>query len=136
MAEAVKKPKPEYRNVNISQILKYRLPLAGRVSILHRMSGALLFILLPFSLYLLENSLTSELSFASLKAFFACPLLKLIVLMLSWAYIFHFCAGLRYLLLDAQYAVTKQGSKKTSIVVVLASSVLMIAVALKLFGVF
>jgi succinate dehydrogenase / fumarate reductase cytochrome b subunit len=136
MAEAVKKPRPEYRNISIGQILTYRLPLAGRVSILHRVSGALLFLLLPFSLYLLEQSLTSELSFASLKAFFSYPLVKLIVLVLSWAYLFHFCAGLRHLLLDTHRAVTKQGGKQTSIVVFVVSSVLTIAVALKLFGVF
>lgn len=136
MAEAVKKPRPEFRNISIGQILTYRLPLAGRVSILHRISGALLFLLLPFSLYLFEQSLTSELSFASLKAFFSYPLVKLIVLVLAWAYLFHFCAGLRHLLLDTHCAVTKQGGRQTSIVVFVVSSVLTIAVALKLFGVF
>ena len=64
MAEAVKKPRPEFRNIGIGQILTaYRLPLAGRVSILHRLSGGLLFVALPFLLYLFDQSLTSELSF-------------------------------------------------------------------------
>lgn len=137
MAEAVKKPRPEYRNISIGKILlAYRLPLAGRVSILHRVSGALLFLLLPFTLYLFEQSLTSELSFAALKAFFSYPLVKVIVLVLSWAYLFHFCAGLRHLLMDTHRAVTKQGGKQTSIVVFVVSSLLTIAVALKLFGAF
>ena len=48
MAEAVKKPRPEYRNIGIAQLATYRLPLAGRVSILHRISGLLLFVALPF----------------------------------------------------------------------------------------
>jgi succinate dehydrogenase / fumarate reductase cytochrome b subunit len=136
MAEAVKKPRPEYRNISIGQILTYRLPLAGQVSILHRVSGILLFLLLPFTLYLFEQSLTSELSFAALKAFFSYPLIKLIVLVLSWAYLFHFCAGLRHLLMDTHRAVSKEGGKQTSLVVLVVSSVLTIAVALKLFGVF
>jgi succinate dehydrogenase / fumarate reductase, cytochrome b subunit len=136
MAEAVKKPRPEYRNISIGQILTYRLPLAGRVSILHRISGLLLFVLLPFTLYLFEQSLTSELSFAGLKQFFSFPLVKLIVLVLSWAYLFHFCAGLRHLLMDTHHGVTKEGGKQTSTVVLVVSSLLTIAVALKLFGVF
>ncbi len=70
MAEAVKKPRPEFRNIGIGQILTaYRLPLAGRVSILHRLSGGLLFVALPFLLYLFDQSLTSELSFEVFKGF-------------------------------------------------------------------
>ncbi|MFM0216979.1 succinate dehydrogenase, cytochrome b556 subunit, partial [Paraburkholderia strydomiana] len=52
MADTLKKPRPEFRNIGIGQILTaYRLPLAGRVSILHRLSGGLLFVFLPFLLY-------------------------------------------------------------------------------------
>ncbi|WP_226810130.1 succinate dehydrogenase, cytochrome b556 subunit [Candidatus Vallotia lariciata] len=136
MAEAVKKLRPEYRNINIRQILMLRLPLAGRVSILHRISGALLFFLLPLVLYLLEQSLNSELNFAFLKACFSYPLVNLVAVVLSWVYLFHFCAGLRHLLLDMHYALTKRGSKQTSILVLVVSSILTIAVAFKLFGAF
>ncbi|MGA7817915.1 succinate dehydrogenase, cytochrome b556 subunit, partial [Caballeronia sp.] len=76
MAEAVKKPRPEYRNIGIAQLASYRLPLAGKVSILHRISGLLLFISLPFLLYLLDQSLTSEISFDTFKGFLANPLIK------------------------------------------------------------
>jgi succinate dehydrogenase / fumarate reductase, cytochrome b subunit len=88
MAEAVKKPKPEFRNIGIGQILTaYRPPLAGRVSILHLVSGGLLFIFLPFLLYLFEQSLTSPLSFAAFKAFLANIIMKLITLVLAWAFL-------------------------------------------------
>jgi succinate dehydrogenase / fumarate reductase cytochrome b subunit len=136
MAEAVKKPKPEFRNIGIGQLLKYRLPLAGRVSILHRASGAILFILLPFSLYLLEQSLTSELSFDTLKGFVSGTIVKIIVLVVAWAFLFHFFAGLRFLLMDTHRAVSKQGGKNTALVVLILSTLLTLAVALKLFGVF
>src|SRR6201995_22417 len=105
MAEAVKKPRPEFRHIGIGQLSKYRLPLAGKLSILHRVSGLLLFISLPFILYLLDQSLTSELSFDAFKGFLANPLIKIIVLVLAWAYMFHFCAGIRFLLLDTHNAV-------------------------------
>ncbi len=136
MAEVLKKPRPEYRNIGIAQLLKYRLPLAGRVSILHRASGAILFLLLPFALYLFEQSLTSEITFDTLKGFASNLIVKLIVLVLSWAFLFHFCAGVRHLVMDTHVAVDKQGGRNTSIVVFVVSSLLTLAVAAKLFGAF
>ncbi|MBW0445858.1 succinate dehydrogenase, cytochrome b556 subunit [Paraburkholderia phenoliruptrix] len=138
MADTLKKPRPEFRNIGIGQILTaYRLPLAGRVSILHRVSGGLLFVALPFLLYLFDQSLTSELSFEGFKAFFSNIIVKLIVLVLGWAYMFHFCAGVRHLLMDTNHeAVTKEKGRQTSIVVFVVSSLLTLAFALKLFGAF
>ena len=138
MAEAVKKPRPEFRNIGIGQILTaYRLPLAGRVSILHRVSGGLLFVFLPFLLYLFDQSLTSELSFEVFKGFLSNIIVKLITLVLAWAFLFHFCAGVRHLLMDTNHnAVTKEKGKSTSIVVLAVSSLLTLAFAAKLFGAF
>lgn len=136
MGEAVKKPRPEFRNIGIGQLAGYRLPLAGKISILHRISGALLFLLIPFALYLFEQSLTSELSFGQLKAFFANAFVKLVVLVLSWAFAFHFFAGLRFLLADTHKYVSKEGGRNTAGVVLALSSLLTIVIALKLFGAF
>jgi succinate dehydrogenase / fumarate reductase cytochrome b subunit len=138
MAEAVKKPRPEFRNIGIGQILTaYRLPLAGRVSILHRVSGGLLFVFLPFLLYLFDQSLTSELSFEVFKGFLSSVIVKLITLVLAWAFLFHFCAGIRHLVMDINHnAVSKEKGKSSSIVVLVVSSLLTIAFALKLFGAF
>ncbi|MFT4070220.1 succinate dehydrogenase, cytochrome b556 subunit [Paraburkholderia sp.] len=138
MAEAVKKPRPEFRNIGLGQILTaYRLPLAGRVSILHRVSGALLFLFLPFLLYLFDQSLTSELSFDVFKGFLSNIIVKLITLVLAWAFLFHFCAGIRHLVMDTNHdAVSKEKGKSTSIVVFVVSSLLTIAFAAKLFGAF
>ncbi|MGF6931725.1 succinate dehydrogenase / fumarate reductase cytochrome b subunit [Paraburkholderia sp. UCT70] len=138
MAEAVKKPRPEFRNIGIGQILTaYRLPLAGRVSILHRVSGALLFLFLPFLLFLFDQSLTSELSFEVFKGFLSNIIVKLITLVLAWAFLFHFCAGIRHLVMDTNHdAVSKEKGKSTSIVVIVVSSLFTIAFAAKLFGAF
>ncbi|MGF6721412.1 succinate dehydrogenase / fumarate reductase cytochrome b subunit [Paraburkholderia sp. GAS41] len=138
MAEAVKKPRPEFRNIGIGQILTaYRLPLAGRVSILHRLSGGLLFVFLPFLLYLFDQSLTSELSFDVFKGFLSNIIVKLITLVLAWAFLFHFCAGIRHLVMDTHHsAVTKEKGKQTSVIVLVVSSLLTLAFALKLFGAF
>ena len=138
MAEAVKKPRPEFRNIGIGQILTaYRLPLAGRVSILHRVSGGLLFVFLPFLLYLFDQSLTSELSFDVFKGFLSNIIVKIITLVLAWAFLFHFCAGVRHLFMDTSHSLTtKEKGKQTSIIVLVVSSLLTIAFALKLFGAF
>jgi succinate dehydrogenase / fumarate reductase cytochrome b subunit len=136
MAEAVKKTRPEFRNIGIGQLAHYRLPLAGKVSILHRASGILLFLLLPFSLYLFEQSLTSEISFDTLKNFASNIIVKLVILVISWAFSFHFFAGLRFLLLDTHHAVSKEGSRNTASIVLVLSTLLTIAIALKLFGAF
>jgi succinate dehydrogenase / fumarate reductase cytochrome b subunit len=107
------------------------------VSILHRVSGGLLFIFLPFLLYLFDQSLTSELSFEVFKGFLSNVIVKLITLALAWAFLFHFCAGVRHLLMDTNHdAVTKERGKRTSVVVLVVSSILTIAFALKLFGAF
>jgi hypothetical protein len=86
MAEAVKQARPEFRNIGIAQIARYRLPWAGKVSILHRVSGALMFLLLPFVLYLFEQSVTSELSFAKFSALLSNGFVKLVILALIWGY--------------------------------------------------
>ena len=129
---------PEYRNIGFGDItMKYRMPLAAILSILHRVSGALLFLFLPFLLFLFDQSLTSELSFEVFKAFLSNIVVKLIVLALSWAFFHHFCAGIRHLLMDVNHdAVSKEGGKRTAVVVFVVSIALTIAMALKLFGAF
>src|SRR5438477_11387383 len=92
--------------------LQYRLPLAGLVSILHRGSGMLMFFLLPFIVWLLDVSLTSEISYARFTGLFAAGLgvvpgwfFKLVALALVWSYLHHFLAGVRHLGMDATTAV-------------------------------
>lgn len=136
MSEAVKKQRPLFRNIHITQIMRYRLPLAGLVSILHRISGALLFLLLPFILFLLEKSLTSEMSFDYFRGIASHWFVKLVLLALAWAYLHHFCAGVRHLFMDVHIGSTKDGARKSAAGVLIISLLLTLLVALKLFGVF
>jgi succinate dehydrogenase cytochrome b subunit len=138
MTDILTKPKREFRNIGLGQILfAYRLPLAGRTSILHRVSGVLLFVFLPFLLYLFEQSLTSETSFGVFKWLLSNVIVKIIGLVLAWAFLHHFCAGIRYLVMDANHhAVTKESGRSTAMTALVVSLVLTIAFALKLFGAF
>jgi len=134
MPEAAKPHRPEYRNIHIAQIAGYRMPLAAFVSILHRISGLLMFLLLPFILYLLDKSLLSEISFDSFRNFASNWFVKLVILALSWAYLHHFCAGLRHLVMDLHIGLDKDSSRKSAAGVLAVSLVLAAAIALKLFG--
>jgi len=139
-------PRParrEFRNINaLSDLPTYRLPPAGIVSILHRISGVLMFVLMPFIIWMFDSSLSSEISFAKFKAVFDngfsfVPgfLVKLVALALIWGYLHHFCAGLRHLWMDVSHAaVTKEFGKTSAIVVLAISLVLTLVLGLKLFG--
>lgn len=140
MSEAVrevpKKERPEFRNIHITELSNYRMPPSAIVSILHRISGAGLFLMLPFLLYLLQLSLRSESSFMQFKGVLEHGLVKVLVLGLSWAYLHHFCAGVRHLFMDNHFALDKDGSRVTAKAVLIVSLLLTVAVGLKLFGVF
>ncbi|MGH8807790.1 MAG: succinate dehydrogenase, cytochrome b556 subunit [Noviherbaspirillum sp.] len=136
MSEAVKKERRQFGVMSFADTVHYRLPLAGFVSIFHRASGALMFLLLPFILFLLDKSLTSEISFEYLKGFTSHWFVKLIVLALAWAYLHHFCAGIRHLLMDVHMGLDKDSARKSAVGVFAVSLPLAALVALKLFGVF
>ena len=122
------RPRPVYLN-----LLQIRLPLPGIVSILHRISGALLFVVgIPLLLYGVERSLASPESFAALKASMAHPLIKLVLIGLVWAYLHHFCAGIRYLLIDIHVGADLRPARVSSIVVLAASLLLTLIVAVRL----
>lgn len=137
MSDSAAKPRPQFRNISVPQILSYRLPLAGKLSILHRVSGALLFLCLPLVIVpLFAASVTSAESFAQVAQYLDNVLVKLIVLALVWGYLHHFCAGIRYLALDLHIGIDKQSSRKTAGVVFGVSLALTAVFALKLFGAF
>ena len=135
--------RPVFRNIHVTQIVRYRLPPAGVVSILHRVSGALMFLLLPFIVWLMDVSLTSEVSYERFTAAFTAGIgvvpgwfVKLVVLGLIWAYLNHFIAGVRHLWMDATHSVTKEQGHSTAIVTLVLSVLLTVALGAKLFGLF
>ena len=136
MSEAPKKVRREFRNIHVSQLALFRLPLAGIISFLHRVSGALMFLLLPVTLYLLDQSLLSEGTFDYFKGITSHWFVKLILLALSWAFIQHFCAGIRHLVMDKHIGIEKDSARQTSIAVFAVALPLTALVALKLFGAF
>ncbi|MDR2015578.1 MAG: succinate dehydrogenase, cytochrome b556 subunit [Azoarcus sp.] len=102
-------------------VWQIRLPLPGIVSILHRVSGAGLFLLLPFLICLLDKSLLDRASFEEFREIVAHPLAKLVLLGLLWAYLYHFCAGIRFLFLDIGKGLDLPCARKSAGAVVVAS---------------
>ncbi|ARU05471.1 succinate dehydrogenase, cytochrome b556 subunit [Comamonas serinivorans] len=147
MTEATKSAKavrPEFRNINLlSDVRTYRLPAAGIVSILHRVSGAVLFVLLPFIVWLFDKSVSSEISFGEFTSAFSAGLggvpgwfIKLVTLAIIWAYLHHFCAGVRHLYMDFTHKVSKEFGKSSATATLVISLLLTAALGAKLFGVF
>ena len=140
----VAKPRPEYRNINVfTDVRTYRMPAAALVSILHRVSGALMFMLLPFIIWLFDKSVSSEISFGQFTSAFSAGLwifpgwfVKLVVLALIWAYLHHFLAGVRHLWMDATHAVTKEFGRSSAIVTLVLSIGLTVVLGAKLFGLY
>ena len=135
--------RPEFRNINVfTDLPGYRLPPAGIVSILHRISGFIMFLLLPFIIWMFDVSVSSEISFARFTSAFGrgigfVPgvLIKLVALALIWAYLHHFIAGLRHLWMDISHEAVSKEFGKTSATVTLALSVaLTFILGAKLFG--
>ena len=142
MADTLKQ-RPVYSNIHVTDIVTYRLPPAGWVSILHRVSGALMFLLLPFVVWLFDVSLTSEISSERFTSAFIAGLgflpgwfIKLVTLGLIWAYLLHFIAGLRHLWMDVSHSVSKEQGRSSAIVTIALSSVLTVLLAAKLFGLY
>jgi succinate dehydrogenase / fumarate reductase cytochrome b subunit len=142
MAENTKE-RPVYRNIHVTQIVGYSLPPAGMVSILHRVSGALMFLLLPFVVWLFDVSLGSEISYERFSntfiagiGFVPAWLIKLVVLGLIWSYLHHFIAGLRHLWMDATHSVGRQSSRISALVTLGSSLVLTLVLGARLFGFF
>ena len=141
MAETTQsRNRPVYRNIHVTQIVGYRLPPAGIVSILHRVSGALMFLLLPFVIWLFDVSLTSEISYERFTSAFVAGLgflpgwfMKLVALALIWAYLHHFIAGVRHLWMDMTHSVGKAQGQVSALITLGASAGLTLALAGKLF---
>ena len=113
---AQKKRRPVWYNLSL-----FNLPLPGLVSILHRMSGALLFLLLPGVLYLLDSSLHSPERFAALRDALEHPLAKLVLFGLIWAFVQHLFSGIRLLLLDVHLGSDLETARATARVVLMFS---------------
>jgi succinate dehydrogenase / fumarate reductase cytochrome b subunit len=143
MADNAKTPRPVFRNIHVTDLASYRLPPAGIVSILHRISGAVMFLLMPFIIWMFDTSVSSEISYDTFTSVFTagCGFLpgwfiKLITLGLIWAYLHHFIAGVRHLIMDATHTVSKEQGHNTAVITLALGVGLTVVLGAKLFGLF
>ena len=122
------KSRPVYLN-----LVAIKQPLPAIVSILHRISGALLFLLgIPAILALLEASSRSGPSFDVIRSWFVTPFNKLVLLLLIWAYLHHFCAGIRYLLIDIRVGDDLAPARRSAAIVLVVSLALTLVIGARL----
>lgn len=127
MSSTVAKPRPKHLN-----LMQIRLPLPAFISILHRISGAILFLAIPFLLWFFQSTLESPASFDALRAVVSNPLAKIALLGLLWGYLHHLLAGFRHLFLDLHMGVELETARLTSMIVLVAGIVLTLAVGVAL----
>ena len=140
MADTLKQRPGPMRLIDATQ---YRLPLAAKLSILHRASGIIMFVLLPFIIWMFDKSVSSEASYEDFTAVFTHGFgpfpgvfVKLVVLALIWSYLHHFCAGVRHLWMDATHSVTKEQGRSSAIATLVISLGLTVLLGAKLFGLY
>lgn len=122
--------RPMIRNIRVTDLARYRLPLPGIVSILHRISGAMLFLFTWLVLWLLQASVSDAARFRELYGNF---LVKVIVFGLLWSLLHHLCAGIRYLVMDVSHnAMDLQAARRSSVIVMVVSLVLTAMIGVKL----
>lgn len=145
LASTQRPKRPEFRNINaLKDLPTYRMTPAAWVSILHRGSGIIMFLLMPFIIWMFDASISSEISFENFKAAFNSGMLglpgviwKLVALALIWAYLHHFVAGLRHLWMDLSHdAVTKEFGKSSAFMTLAVSIPLTLVLGAKLFGLY
>jgi succinate dehydrogenase / fumarate reductase cytochrome b subunit len=123
------------RNISIGDLIHYRLPVPGVLSILHRISGALMFVLLPLCLWLFDLSLSSELGYQQLREVVGGWFVKIVLVALAWALVHHLLAGIRFLSLDLDLGVDRTAARRSAWIVIALSLPLAIWFALMIFGV-
>ncbi|NDP48782.1 MAG: succinate dehydrogenase, cytochrome b556 subunit [Sulfuriferula multivorans] len=125
--------KPHARPVYLN-LFRIHLPLSGWVSILHRISGALLFLAFPLGVWALSVSLSSEPGFQRMAAWLTHPLNKLFFVLLIWAFAHHALAGLRHLALDVHWGVERAAAQRSSLGVLLATALITLFAAWRLYA--
>lgn len=122
------KPRPVYLNLPA-----IRLPVPAIASILHRISGALLFFVgVPALLWGVQSSLASPEAYAAFRGFMGHPIVKLAALLLVWAYLHHLFAGVRHLLQDLQVGLELKPARQSATAAIFAALVLTLLVAVRL----
>ncbi|MEM1244187.1 MAG: succinate dehydrogenase, cytochrome b556 subunit [Pseudomonadota bacterium] len=117
------------RPVNLD-LTTIKFPITAIVSILHRLSGVILFLLIPLVIWMLHTSLASPLGFKQIGIYMQNPIMKIVIWGLLAGYFYHLLAGIRHLFMDLQFAETLQGGKATAWLVILVALILIVLTGL------
>jgi succinate dehydrogenase / fumarate reductase cytochrome b subunit len=114
--------------------MSLRLPLAGWVSFMHRVSGVLLFLCLPLALVALDRSLSGPEAFDEVRQQMARPAVRLLLLAMIWALAHHLFAGIRHLLMDLHFGVSLPAARRSALAVAVGGGLVALATAWRLFA--
>jgi len=120
--------RPKYLN-----LFKIKLPIAGIISIFHRITGLLLFIAIPVSLYLLQLSVKDVHSFTTVTDLMLYPITRFFILLILWSFVHHLITGMRFLLIDLEFFLDKKASRSSAWGVVVIEAIIMAIIIKGLF---
>ena len=116
--------RPKYLN-----LFKIKLPITGVASINHRISGLILFLAIPFSLYFLQTSLSSADGFKEAMECLSSPIIKIAFIILTWSFVHHLLAGFRFLLIDQNLGISLPTARKTAWFVIFAAVIISLIIS-------
>ncbi len=125
-----KQLKKRPKNLNLRSV---KFPMSAIMSVGHRAAGLLLFLSLPYFIYLFQLSMANETEFMQIKAELQSPVIKLFFLIIIWAFAHHFFAGIRYFLLDVDIGIDKKWAQKTAALVMISGFIIFFIVSIFLF---
>ena len=111
-------------------LLQIRFPVTAVASILHRISGVLMFLFIPVSVYFLGKSLQSNQHFQETLAQLGTPIGRAVLILMAWALLHHLFAGIRYFLIDLEWVISRRGANVSAWVVISSAVVVVALVAL------
>ena len=114
-------------------LIKIRLPVTGFVSIFHRISGLLMFLAIPFSIYLFDLSLQGQSGYSQAIEILECPLTQLVSLVLLWSIVHHLVAGIRFLLTDFDIGLEKQQATLFAWLVFVIEAIVFVLLAVRIY---
>lgn len=115
--------RPVYLN-----LIKIKLPISGIISIFHRLTGLLLFVAIPVSLYLLQLSITDLESFNTVTSLMLHPISRFLILLVIWSFVHHFITGMRFLFIDLEFFLDRNAARSSSWAVVVIEAIVMLLI--------
>lgn len=120
------------KNIGFGDLMKYKFPATAIASILHRISGVLLFLMIPSLICALDESLKNQQSFLMVAEYFQSPLWRFLLWLFFSSLFYHVLAGIKHLFMDMGFFETMRSGRVASSLVIVISLVAAVLLGIEL----